>query len=321
MKIIYTSLVVFILFFTACANKNETISEKMIQVGTFNIEWFPCKDDGEMMKTYGIELRYPPQGDPTDIEALFQFLKKIDLELIGVVEIVDTQMFERLAQRYLGEAFEFIYAPGAGSQRVGFLYDSSVLELIGEPRVYNEVKLSPTSWLRPAFGGYFRSFKNGFDFHAVVTHLKAGPAGKDKRLEQWAAIENLLTTLSEETGDDDIILMGDMNNVSSLKENEFLPVIKRLNYYWATAELAADSSFSSYWQPDYRIERIEGSLIDHIFISADAQIEYLPNSAQNGGMCSEGKKEYLGEAIPAYHQKISDHCPVWVSFKADVDND
>jgi len=54
-----------------------------IEVGCFNIEWFPCKDDGEMMKKYGIDLKYPPKGNATDIEALFNFLKASDIEWLA----------------------------------------------------------------------------------------------------------------------------------------------------------------------------------------------------------------------------------------------
>ena len=69
-----------------------------IEIGTFNIEWFPCKDDGEMMKEYDIELRYPPKGNATDIDALFSFLKEIDIELLAVQEIVDPEFLKQKAK-------------------------------------------------------------------------------------------------------------------------------------------------------------------------------------------------------------------------------
>jgi hypothetical protein len=130
-----------------------------------------------------------------------------------------------------------------------------------------------------------------------------------------------LNEVAKESGDKDIILMGDMNNVSKYGVDEFRPLMESLNYYWATSELAADSTFSNYWQPDYEVELIKGSLIDQIFISADAKMEYIPESIKNGGMCADGVKEYSGESIPEYHRLISDHCPVWGSFRADIDND
>ena len=94
-----------------------------------------------------------------------------------------------------------------------------------------------------------------------------------------------------------------------------------LNYYWAASELAEQKISSDFWQPDYTCERIEGSLIDHIFISQDAKMEYVKNSVKVGGMCAEQRASYEGEEIPDYYEKVSDHCPVFATFRADVDND
>lgn len=292
-----------------------------IEVGSFNLEWFPCKDDGNMMKDYGINLRRPPSGNATNIPALFNLLKKLDIELLGVVEVVDPALLEKSAQEYLGPEFKFIYAPSAGSQKVGFLYDSSVLDIIGQPEIYASVKLKPNSWLRPAFRAYFKVKPSGMDFHAIIAHLKAGPSGWGQRQQQWKVLENILKTLPEESGDKDIVLMGDFNNVSKYGYDEFKPVMQRLGFNWANAQMAIDSSYTNYWRPDYTKERIQGSLIDQIFISADAEVEFVPNSSKVGGMCAGGASEYEGEAIPEFYEQISDHCPIFVSFKVDVDND
>ena len=319
MKKIYFS-VFFIILLTRSLFAQSPDSSAVIQIGAFNIEWFPCKEDGEMMKKYGINLRIPPEGQATDIPALFSLLKDLDIELLGVVEIVDPGLLQEKAIEYLGPQFKVIYAPSAGSQKVGFLYDSSVLKLVGQPQVYMDVALKPDSWLRPAFRAYFKVLATGFDFHAVVVHLKAAPSGWEQRQRQWAALERILKQVQEDTGDEDVILMGDFNNVSKLGYNEFLPIMERLGFYWATSEIA-DSGYTNYWQPDYRENKIRGSLIDQIFISNGAKEEYIKHSVQVGGMCRDGKYEYEGDAIPAYRDKISDHCPVFASFRADADND
>ena len=298
------------------AQNNETV----IQVGSFNMEWFPCKDDGNMMKKYGINLRNLPHGDSTDIPAVFHMLKQLDIELLGVVEIVDPNILQKSAQKYLGKQYKLIYAPSPGSQKVGFLYDSDVLELKGEPQVYYDVALKPDSWLRPAFRGYFKYKPNGFDFNAIICHLKAGPSGWKIRKKQWQALKQILTRL-ENSSDKDIVVMGDFNNVSKLGYNEFLPIIKSLHFDWATGQLAQENLYSNYWQPHYNEEYIKGSLIDQIFISQDAEQEYIPHSTEVGGACAKGVPDYKGAAIPSYFKKISDHCPVFVSFRADKDND
>jgi Endonuclease/Exonuclease/phosphatase family len=290
-----------------------------IEVGCFNIEWFPCKDDGEMMKKYGIDLRYPPKGNATDIEALFTFLKASDIELLAFEEVVDPELLKQKAKEYLGDQFDVVYSNSGGSQKVGFLYDSSVLELAGETESYDDVLLNPDSRLRPAFRAYFKSKPDGFDFHAVVVHLKSSPKGWDQRKQQLEILEEILKKIPSENNDSDIILLGDMNDVSAAAEQEFMPMMQRLGFYWATQEL--DGKPSNYWQPDWKVNRIQGSLIDHIFVSADAKIEYIPNKTGVFGPCGAAVESYEGDNIPEFFNKISDHCPVFATFRVDKDND
>jgi len=294
-------------------------NQQVIKIGAFNMEWFPCKDDGNLMKKYGINLRYPPKGYKTDVRAMFTMLKGLNLQLLATEEVVDTRMVADSAKKYLGENYKYIYSPDGGSQKVGFLYDSSVLKLIGNPQSYSSVMLDPNSRLRPAFRAYFKTLPDGFDFHAIVLHLKASPRGWDKREKQWQVIENILTSLPEETKDADIVVMGDMNDVTKKGPEEFLPILKKTNFYWATGEI--QDSPTNYWTPNWREERVEASEIDHIFISSDAEEEYIINSAAVGGVCSKKTPEYKEGEIPFYIQHISDHCPVMVKFNAAKDND
>jgi endonuclease/exonuclease/phosphatase family metal-dependent hydrolase len=294
-------------------------AQQTIQVGTFNIEWFPCKDDGELMREYGIELRNPPVGNSTDTEALFSFLKDIDIELLAVQEIVDAELFAEEAKKYLGQNYDFIYSQSGGSQKVGFLYDSSVLELLGDPRSYDEILLRSSSRLRPAFGAYFKSKSAGFDFSVVVVHLKSAPSGWDIREQQLEILEKILVEIALETIDNDVILLGDMNNVSPAGPNEFKSMIERLGYFWASGEITHKPT--NFWQPRYSEEKIIASTIDHIFVSADAKVELIEKSADVAGMCSALKESFEAHEIPEYFHQISDHCPVFASFKIDKDDD
>lgn len=314
MKLFITFLVL-LLSIPLLAQEEETI-----EIGSFNIEWFPCKDDGKMMaEKYDINLRYPPKGNATNMDSLFKVLKQLDIELLAVEEIVDTKLFSEMAKKYLGNSYKFIYAPSPGSQKVGLLYDSAQLELIGQPQVYSNLKLKPDSWLRPGLRAYFKAKPSGFDFHAIVLHLKASPSGWNKRKQQLKILEGILEELPEKSKDADIVVLGDMNNVTKAGAGEFTPMLDRLGYYWATEELGKLPT--NYWQPDYKVNRIKASTIDHIFISPDAKIEYVENSTRVGGGCAAGKPFYEGKDIPAYFKYVSDHCPVYASFKFKVDND
>jgi endonuclease/exonuclease/phosphatase family metal-dependent hydrolase len=290
-----------------------------IDIGTFNIRFFPCNEDSAMMRKYDIEMRYPPTGVATDTTMLFQLIKSLDVEILGVQEIVDPPLFGAMAKRFLGPQYEFIYAPSNGWQKIGILFNSEKVMLIGEPQIYNEVALGRPDRLRPALRGYFRTIPDGFDFHVIVLHLKSGPRGYDERKEQWAAIDSILMDVPGGAEHDaDIILLGDFNDVSNNRENEFLPGLNRMGYLW-TAQ--GDSQLiTEYWQPDWQKPEIEGSMIDQIVLSPDAKIEYMKNSLRVGGLCAGGKSAFE-DNFPDYYLKVSDHCPLIVTFRAFPDDD
>jgi endonuclease/exonuclease/phosphatase family metal-dependent hydrolase len=272
-----------------------------------------------MMKQYDIEMRYPPQGVATDTTMLFDILQELDIELLGVQEIVDPILFGEMAKRHLGEQFQFIYAPFEGWQKVGFLFDTSRLQLTGEPVTYRSVSLDRPDRLRPAFGAYFKTIPDGFDFHALVVHLKSSPRGAGEREKQWQALEDILRQLpADEWRDQDIILLGDFNNVSKERENEFLPVLEQVDFRWLGNE--DTTLISSYWRPDWQKEELQSSKIDQIVISSDATEEYIKPSLKVGGFCS-GAATTISGVFPDYYLKISDHCPVFVSFRPFPDND
>ena len=294
-------------------------SDQNIQIGTFNIRFFPCNEDGEMMARYDIHMRYPPKGAATDTTALFNLLRDLDIEILGVQEIVDPPLFGAMAKRHLGEHFEFAYAPSNGWQKVGFLYNSDKVELIDGPQIHNEVTLGKPDRLRPVFHGYFKALPDGFDFHVLVVHLKASPRGYDQRKQQWQYLEQLLAGLPKDTRNDaDIILLGDFNNVSDDRYDEFMPIMQRLNFFWIGSE--QENLKTSYWRPDWSKPELQSSMIDQIVMSEDATIEYIENSTKSGGLCAEGDSTISGE-FPEYYLKISDHCPVYGSFRAFPDDD
>ncbi len=314
MKIfLYISLMI-LLATTLTAQEDRTI-----EIGTFNIRFFPCNQDAGMMTKYNIEMRYPPQGVATDTIMLFNIIRDLDIEILGVQEIVDPPLFGAMAKRHLGEHYEFAYAPSNGWQKVGFLYNSRRIQLIGKPTIYNEVTIGRIDRLRPAFHGYFKAIPGGFDFHVLVVHLKASPRGYDDRKEQWKSLERILTALPQnEHKDADVLLVGDFNNVSPVRQNEFLPLMDSLEYFWTGTE--NDSLISNYWRPDWSKPEIKGSMIDQIVISKDARIEYIENSTKSGGLCADGPAVITGD-FPDYYLQVSDHCPVYSSFRAYPDDD
>ncbi len=315
-QIMKSTLIILLVILSICATAQN---DSTIEIGTFNIRFFPCNQDSAMMTKYGIEMRYPPTGVPTDTTALFELIKELDIEILGVEELVDPALFGEMAKRHLGDNFELVYASSNAWQKVGILYNSSAVKLIGDPQIYEEVALGRIDRHRPAIRAYFKAIPDGFDFHVIVVHLKASPRGYDQRVKQWGFLENILAELPNGPEKDaDIILLGDFNNVSKNRYKEFLPLINKLNYFWPVVE--NDTLITSYWQPDWKKKRIQSSTIDQIFISQNAKVEYIEESIKAGGICGDGKKEILND-FPDYYKNISDHCPVYSSFRVFPDDD
>lgn len=317
MKLYIIALFIFLLLVPDSPIYSQATST--IEIGTFNIRFFPCNQDSQMMKSYNIIMRHPPEGAPTDTTLLFDMLEELDIEVLAVQEIVDPVLFAKMAKRHLGDNFEFIYAPSNAWQKVGILYDKTAVELLSGPDIYWEIALDKPDRHRPAIGAYFKTIPDGFDFHIITVHLKSSPRGLPERQKQWNYLKDILEKLPEnDPKDSDIILLGDFNNVSPEGFEEFLPIIKKINYSWLGSN---DSSYTtSYWIPDWQKQELERSAIDQIVISSDANEEFVKGSLRIGGICSEGRKWIRGE-FPNYYKNVSDHCPVFISFSCFPDND
>ena len=107
MKLYIIALFIFLLLVPDSPIYSQATST--IEIGTFNIRFFPCNQDSQMMKSYNIIMRHPPEGAPTDTTLLFDMLEELDIEVLAVQEIVDPVLFAKMAKRHLGDNFEFIY--------------------------------------------------------------------------------------------------------------------------------------------------------------------------------------------------------------------
>ncbi len=103
---------------------------------------------------------------------------------------------------------------GRHGQHLAIAWDNSKLELVGQPIEIDELVLE--LGMRPAFAGYFRSLRaGGVDFTVVVVHLESGPQNFADRRRQNRELASWIKTRIEETGDPDVIVLGDFNTTGS----------------------------------------------------------------------------------------------------------
>ena len=157
-----------------------------------------------------------------DVAAIGHKVKQLGVSLLAVQEISGQAVLDVVA-RAAGSNWRAILGTSGAwddkktQQGVGFLYDSSVLDLL-----YAEELLDFPSELdgvsvfhRKPVTAALRHRSTGCDFRIVVVHLKAGQKDRDQQkrraeathLRSW--IDQLL---SDQQEDHDIVILGDFNS-------------------------------------------------------------------------------------------------------------
>ncbi len=124
--------------------------------------------------------------------------------------------------------------------------------------------------MRPAFAARFRSRRSeGIDFTVIVVHHESGPRNFGDRRRQNRALAAWIDRWVEETGDPDVILLGDFNTTGSPRgglEGE-LQSIDAILGETGLRRLANETGCSSYWEGAGDRDGVQqSSLLDHVFL-------------------------------------------------------
>ena len=247
-----------------------------LSVATFNIEWF-----GKYAKDY---------------DALFSEIKGFDV--VGVQEITDPDLFQRMAIQYLGTYWKF-FVTDYPIQKIGLLFNDLKIKPV-HFKIYDELSLGHKQ-RRPGLLGKFQCRKSGFIFEVMVVHLKSGNRKKDMSLrqEQWMVLAKIFNR--KKVAQKNLVLLGDVNsfdrNGEDLKQSQ--PFVDTTGFLLATA---GDT---------YSMTVKCGGRIDHILVSPALAPHLADVSA--GGPCRLDFKARK-EENSAYWKNVSDHCPVSAAF-------
>lgn len=252
------------------------MKKNTLSVATFNIEWF-----GKYAKDY---------------DALFSEIKGFDV--VGVQEITDPDLFQRMALRYLGANWKF-FATDYPIQKVGLLFNDLRIKPV-HFKAYDELNLGHRQ-RRPGFLGEFQYLKTSLIFEVMVVHLKSGSRKKDvsTRQEQWKVLVKIFNR--KNVAQKNVVLLGDMNSFDRKGEdlNQFRPFVNTTGFLLATA---GDT---------YAMTVKCGGRIDHILVSPSLAPHLAGVSA--GGACRLDCKTHK-EECGTYWKNVSDHCPVSAVF-------
>lgn len=296
--------------------------EGNLRVVTFNVRNFPRVEvvEGEPVReapvAYSLE---------TDVEALLDLLEKLDFDVMALQEIRDTARFADVLAELgarTGRAYEHVFSENANGnpQHIGIVVASDALALSD---VEEHAELDVSGRLRPALRGRVTSTREGgVDFTIVVLHLAAGDSNKRVLLRQQQAslAASIVTSVAADTGDDDVIVLGDLNTAGG--EEELVALDAMLD---ASAQLARQDvapGCSAYFLPSSSQPTAKPTWTDQVYARALAELDGdVPFVA--GAHCAENACEIFQSSSPetgGTFYTVSDHCPVYGEVR-DADDD
>ncbi|MBW2455668.1 MAG: hypothetical protein JRI68_14210 [Deltaproteobacteria bacterium] len=300
------------------------VAEGNLRVVSFNIRNFP-------------EMPVDPEAAPrpaplsyqlrTDEEALLRVLLMLDFDVMGVQEIIDVALFEdviaRLSERS-GRPYVAVLSENANDnpQHVGVVVDSSKLHLVWT-REHPEVDVRGT--LRPGFSARVESLQeDGVDFGLMVLHLASGSSANRAilRAEQAAVAAGIIAQQQTELGDDDYLVLGDLNTA---RLGEEFPLMDESFAAGAGMDrLPNESGCSSYWIKKATNPKLRVSWLDHVYLAAfdelDDGVPVVSGAHCAERLCQQFESTDLYSGSTFYN--VSDHCPVYFEITdTDLDGD
>lgn len=251
-------------------------------------------------------------------------------DLIALVELRDDLTDLGRVLPILGKSWDVIYSDwiddsGGNKERTAFLFDRRAVTFNGlaaevdPPRVKvgTEYLASLSFWRAP----YMCSFRAGnFDFIAMATHARWGDSVEARRQELQRLADWIDTRFQDRFVEDhDLIVMGDFN-IPKVDDDLFkaltskglqiptsLKTLKAGDQVIGGSNLKMDARYDQILHLPTALSQFTNSGGTLDFYVSDASIEKLFPG-----------KNYTREK---FSFQISDHFPVWVQIKTDIDGE
>jgi endonuclease/exonuclease/phosphatase family metal-dependent hydrolase len=277
----------------------------------------PSKADGRLRVATWNLRNFPDEGQ--DLARLQARLRELSADVIAVQEIRDAAALRELMP---GWELALSEAGGRGGQRLGFLYDPSQLELVGEPREHKRLAMGGS--VRPGLSGYLRARGGGPDFHVLVVHLKARGEGYALRRSQWEVLAEIVQEIARD--DADVIVLGDFNATGPARGTpgeELTQLDARLGQV-GLQRVVNGSGCSVYWDGARRDAWHEPSQLDLVWVSGLLEADVAALRAEPLLHCARHACRPF-RSTQSYPERdyadLSDHCPVVVDLPRGRDDD
>ena len=266
-------------------------------------------------------------------EAAIHYIAEIlgQFDLISIVELRNDLTDLGRVLPILGPSWDIVYSDwiadaGGNSERVAYLFDGRAVTFNGlaaevdapRKKAATEYLISKSFWRAP----YMCSFRAGnFDFIVITTHARWGNSIKGRQNELQMLADWIKTRFKNKYVEDhDLIVMGDFN-VPEIGDNLFKALTsKGLQIPDALKKLKvgiAGTVMGSNLNKNARY--------DQILHLPTVKKRFTNNAGTLDFFLDDSK---IGELFPGttmnrlkFSFQISDHFPVWVQIKTDIDNE
>jgi hypothetical protein len=255
-----------------------------------------------------------PGAGETDLVQLGTNLKAFKSDVMSFVEVVNADAFKTLIQTNLpGYQMQISNCGGFGKQKLAVVYNPKVFTFISSAEDLNFTgSAGKCGSLRPALLVTLEhtATKKAYVFAAL--HLKAGGAEAAMRT-RWTQYQ-LLAKLSAVYANQNLIMMGDLNTTGYTIHDADFDSFQSLLSVSKMTTASENLHCTSYWEGTLGNGLHQSSILDHIVVRNSMASEIA--DVQVGAHCAKlNCQEATPEDLGIDYQKVSDHCPIQVTFK------
>ena len=297
MKISLSALILFLFTSSLTAQTIDDLNfgtDSSLEVLTWNMEWFPTN------------------GQET-IDEVTQIIKALDVDVLAVQEINDTNAFKQLINNL--EDYDGYFKSGYyGGLELAYIYKKNAIEIVDFYEIYTTYEYWSAFPRAPMV--MEMNYKDE-KYIIINNHFKCcGDGilnlndGGDEETRRYEASRLLKEYIDSNFPDEKVIVLGDMNDIltDNSSNNVFQPFFDdSSNYFFADTYLALSDDPSKWSYPKWP------SHIDHLLVTNELFENYdLATDVQTIRI-----EDYIG-GWGVYEANVSDHRPVAISITPTV---
>ena len=295
-------LLLLICVFVACSERDDNPIVETDIPKELAEEYTPTEQSASTFRLAAWNIRIFSNGSRTKDELHHIAKVLIRYDFIAIVELRDEAVLMRTEAvlEGMGRDYDYVMSPSVGAkvqERYAFLFDRQIVRVIEGGEVFPDPQ---DVFLREP---YFATFKAGeFDFTAIAVHVIWGDSVHRRQREVQELANVYQAVQAADDTEQDVILLGDFN--------------RNPDDQLAYRRLLSIPSMRHLFRLPQKSHIKDTSLYDNIFFQTNHVTEYTGDSG-----IERFDETHFGNDDAAASLAVSDHRPVWGTFRIDTDDD